>query len=192
MSISMDLSMNYCVKNHISNGMSCMNPWQFEDRFAWFDDHPMEIIYYSLCVWQEITQDNINKPHFFTNHWHKHFLHMNNCVQTNFWDFHRLWWSMILRSLSVVKFPFRGSYSFFCVSGMMYDPCQKIKLLTLIHVYLIQAPGVAPSDWVITNVTRDPLTFLDILAFIICGDTYIYGNVSVIIIIDHFKYWQTS
>ena len=62
MSISMDLPMNYCVKSHISNGMSHMNPWWFGDEFTWFDDLPIGIINYYLFVWKNIIQENINKP----------------------------------------------------------------------------------------------------------------------------------
>ena len=68
----------------------------------------------------------------------------------------------------------------------------KLKHLTLMNVYLLQALVVAPSDWVIANVTRGPLNFLEILAFILRGDTNIYGNLSGIIIFDHFKYWKIS
>ena len=64
MSTSMDLTMNYCVKIHISNFMSLMNP-------RWFDDLPMGIINYYLFVWQNIIQEIINKPHFFTNRQHE-------------------------------------------------------------------------------------------------------------------------
>ena len=63
----------------------------------------------------------------------------------------------------------------------------KIKHLTLIHVYLIQALGVSPSDWVISNVTCCPLTFLDIIAFKMRGDTNIDGNMSGIIIFWPFQ-----
>ena len=60
------------------------------------------------------------------------------------------------------------------------------------NVYLLQDTVVAPSGWVISNVRRGPLAFLDILAFIMRGDTNIDGNLSGIIILDHFNYWQIS
>ena len=49
---------------------------------------------------------------------------------------------------------------------------------------------IIKNDWVIANITRGPLTFLYILAFIMRGDTNIDGNLSVIIIFEYFKYWQ--
>ena len=51
---------------------------------------------------------------------------------------------------------------------------------------------IIKNDWVITNITRGPITFLDILAFKMRGDTNIDSNLSDIIIFDHFKYWQIS
>ena len=68
----------------------------------------------------------------------------------------------------------------------------KLKHLTLMNLYLLHSPGVAPSEWEISNVTRFPHICLDILAFIMRGDTNIDGNLSGIIIFDHFKYWELS
>ena len=51
---------------------------------------------------------------------------------------------------------------------------------------------IIKNDWVITNITRGPITFLDILVFKMRGDTNIDSNQSGIIIFDHFKYWELS
>ena len=56
------------------------------------------------------------------------------------------------------------------------------------NVYMLQAPGVSPSDWVIATVTRGPLTVLDILAFIMRGDTNIDGNLTNILT-PFISYW---
>ena len=52
-SISTDLPMNYCVRSHISNGMSRMNLWWSGYEFTWFDDLPMGIINI-FCFFDEI------------------------------------------------------------------------------------------------------------------------------------------
>ena len=49
---------------------------------------------------------------------------------------------------------------------------------------------IMKNHWIIANFTRGPLTFWDILAFKMRGDTNTDGNLSGIIIFDHFKYWQ--
>ena len=48
------------------------------------------------------------------------------------------------------------------------------------------------NDSVIANVRRGPLTFLEILAFKMRGNTNIDSNLSGIIIFDSFKYCQIS